>query len=462
MEQAEPGPVKMPSPGKISPMVGFMLLLAGINSVINAVLLFCTSQTCAWQLAVWYSRMIAYNDSWELMNHALEYLHSPAVRQMFNDRTVYDVIFFAQRLKFQYPTTSLLFLEPLRLVHGGLTVPNALLNLISWWTILAFILVTVAIFILRMKTPAGGSVPAGRRDTAAAVLLLLLLISTFSLLFESFVLGQIQSLIDLLFAAVILFRMRRQPVPAGIFLGVMCAIKPNLVYFILWGLIRREWRFIAAFTCTLALFAGASVYFYGWGNTVDYLRVVGYISGRGESIYGNQSVNGLLNRLLFNGPNLGWEERRFAPYHPAVAVGTVLSSALLVIAGLWKRRNVSGRDGEIADFVLSALCFVMASPIVWGHHYGILLPVFAYLIPAAFDESSSGEKYLRRNVWLCGIAFILLSNTFDFLNTLADTRFNVLQSYRFFGALTLVVYLGIYSLRSGKQASAEAALPSGL
>ena len=114
----------------------------------------------------------------------------------------------------------------------------------------------------------------------------------------------------------------------------MCLIKPQFALIGAWALARRQWRFAAV--CAAVVLAGLSVSIaaYGVRSHVDYLRVLTFISERGETFYANQSFNGLLNRLLFNGPNLEWQETAFAPTHRLVQAGTTLAG-LMLIAAAW-------------------------------------------------------------------------------------------------------------------------------
>ncbi len=66
----------------------------------------------------------------------------------------------------------------------------------------------------------------------------------------------------------------------------------------LWALLRREWRFAAAFAATASWGLAGSIMAYGFANHVDYLRVLEFLAERGETFYPNQSVNGLLNRVM--------------------------------------------------------------------------------------------------------------------------------------------------------------------
>ena len=67
----------------------------------------------------------------------------------------------------------------------------------------------------------------------------------------------------------------------------------------------------------------------------------------------------------------------------------------------------------------------MASPIAWEHHYGILVPIFAFLAP--FYLAGRWRRILAWSV------FIMTGTTFAFLGAVAQTPFNLVQSHVLFG-----------------------------
>jgi hypothetical protein len=99
--------------------------------------------------------------------------------------------------------------------------------------------------------------------------------------------------------------------------------------------------------------------------------------------------------------------------------------------------------------MIAGLSFSMAAPIVWDHHYGIALPIFAAALPAALRSPRFGAG---TGIAL-GAAFLLLANRYRILEVTAATAFNVAQSTMLLGALLLLVML--YRLR-GDRAAAEA------
>ena len=378
----------------------------------------------------------AGEDSWRQMANALDYLSSP------HQRPLYAEVFFARKNKFQYPPTSLLLLEPLR----GLPYPKmvAAANFISWLAVIAGSFILALILMKGWARP-----PTGDRYSAAGVAATLILALGFTLTFyplvKSFEVGQIQTWLYFLFVLALWSWLSGKKVFSGILVGLICLIKPQLGLFALWGLIRGERRFTAGIVGTAGTLGAVSVALFGWANHVDYLRALAFMGKHGESYYTNQSVNGLVNRLLFNGTNLHGNPHAFAPYNGWVYAITLASTAVLIAAALlWKRSRRAGTE----DFLIAALTFTMASPIAWEHHYSVLLPIFAAALPAALRARRE-----QRTLWILAAAFALCSNIYPMINSLANTRLNFLQSHLFFGALGLLVVL--YRLRDERRTNPE-------
>jgi hypothetical protein len=156
-----------------------------------------------------------------------------------------------------------------------------------------------------------------------------------------------------------------------------------------------------------------------------------------------------LNRALHNGPNLEWLPTEFAPYNAVVYYGTMVSSALLILCALWpfaKKTQASQATAPLRDHIDLCILFVtctIASPIAWDHHYGLLLPMFAFVYPIFWGRKMSAAYALA----LLFLSYILTANLFVIAVDAADGPFNFLQSYMWFGALIFLVLL--YRLRAG-------------
>ena len=88
----------------------------------------------------------------------------------------------------------------------------------------------------------------------------------------------------------------------------------------------------------------------------------------------------------------------------------------------------------------------MGSPIARDHHYGIMLPLYVFLLLSILSEPPS----VSRNWRLAALAFswLLSANVLSFTALLADTRLNFLQANLFFGGLMLLPLLFIQARRS--------------
>ncbi|MGJ7491006.1 glycosyltransferase family 87 protein [Variovorax sp. ZT4R33] len=383
-------------------------------------------------------RPYAGDDSWMPM------LRASAQFAAHPDVPFYQAIFFEQHVKFQYPLTALLFIDlPLAWFPLSGDQLVVIYKVLSRLCVPAIALVFMKLFIgaSQLHAPAGERAPA-LMPKSTAMLFVLCLVSTalFYPIARSEHHGQIQTAMTLAAGLALLAWQRDQPRLSGFLVALCCIIKPQWALVVVWALVRRQWKFAIAATLTGAAFLAVSVAVYGLRNNLDYLTVVSFLGKHGESYFINQSVNGLMNRLLFNGANLFgrglvWSGTDFPPYHPTVYVATLASSALiLALAMFWRLRKAP----SAVDLALIMLSLTIASPIAWEHHYGVLFPIFALVFPAALQVRPWG-RWTEPSLWL---ALALTGQTFmTAVNLLADTRLNVFQSYIFFGGLLVLALL---------------------
>jgi hypothetical protein len=414
-------------------------LLNGVALQLALMLVFLTP----WQLTIFgelrdFVTAEQGEDSWGPMNRALAYvLDDP-------DRPVYDEIFFEQQRKFQYPPMTLLPLRALRPATSpdGFTLLG-LLNAISWLSVLVTVAFTKMLFDLGVeRSGMDRDHPPSTGERIARGVVVVFLALTFYPMIKAYTQGQIQAWINALFAVALWLWATGRPRAAGALVGGASLIKPQYgPVFLAWGALRRRWGFTTALAAIALLGTTASLALFGLADHVNYVDVLRFISERGESYYPNHSVNGLMNRLLFNGDNLGWKGRLFPPFHPWVYTLTLASSAVFILVGLMGRTS-SREKGGVVDFCVIAVTSTLASPVAWEHHYGILLPIFAYFLPGLWVERSPGRRTLS---WVV-LAYVLCSNFFAASTALAPIPVaNVGQSYLFFGAL--MVWLALLALR---------------
>jgi hypothetical protein len=173
---------------------------------------------------------------------------------------------------------------------------------------------------------------------------------------------------------------------------------------------------------------------YGLQNHLEYFKVLRFIARHGEAYWPNQSVNGLLNRLLDNGDPLRFDRYSFPPYHAIVYFGTLLSSLAIIVIALWPTR---GRPVDPLDLAIALLGATLAAPVAWEHHFGILLPIFALVTPIVLLRSGSKPRVLLLLASYLMVANALLRPAW----LLADPVRELLASHLFFGALLLFAIL---------------------
>jgi len=370
-------------------------------------------------------------DSWMPMGAAIRHLREHP------ETPVYSEVFFKDKIKFQYPPTALLFLDvPQRIIGCSWESLFRAINLLCWLCLPA---IGVVFFSLFTRAAVSPGIKDDIRLPASSLALLALMslaaVGSFYPIMRSYYLGQIQTPMTLIAGLALVAWQRRQFGLAGFLIGLCCGIKPQWLAIIPWAILRRQWRMLIALTITVGVLFVLSIAAYGLSNYADYLSVLSFLSRHGESYFENQSVNGLVNRLFFDGDTLYWGGSVFPPFNPLVYVSTVASSLLILgIAMFWRM----GKNPGSVDLALILLSLTIASPIAWDHHYGILLLIFALVLPAAISQRPFGA-WTTAYLWL---AFLLTSQTLDRITgLLANTYWYVLQSYLFFGAMMVVLLL---------------------
>lgn len=387
-------------------------------------------------------------DSWNPMLAALDHLRTQP------QQPLYAEIFFEQKIKFQYPPTSLLPLVFLR--HIIFRNPEAsradvfpVLVWLSWLSVSITAFFVIRILHHSLTTYANTLVA---HTTPGVFFLRCLLIWLITLEFypviKAYSLGQIQAFINTMFTILVWCWMHEKKTLAGTLAGIMCLIKPQYTLVLLWGLLRKEQVFTVSLACTA--FAGLclSLWLFGISAHLEYVNVLSFMSKHGETFYPNQSINGLLNRFLANGNNLQWEKHAFAPFNVFVYTGTLMSSIILTLSALFLPTKATGH-GNIFDLSLIFLTSTIASPIAWEHHYGILLPLYAFLFPYLLGKPRIG----RWKLLYLYISFMLCCNEIPATQLLAETPLNIMQSYLLAGALMLLGCLYVLRRRQNDVAS---------
>jgi hypothetical protein len=168
---------------------------------------------------------------------------------------------------------------------------------------------------------------------------------------------------------------------AGSLLALGALIKPPLLIWLPYFVIRRRWRAAGWMTAGLLGLVAASVAFFGVGLHAVWVRqFVTGISARPVGAYNVQSINGFLVRLTMSGTLVNW---RPVPVGPGFRIAQGLIAGA-VISGVLVTAMLAGPPGTRTARLLeqaAVLCvLLLLSPISWTHYYCLLLvPMAAYL-----------------------------------------------------------------------------------
>ena len=378
-----------------------------------------------------------HSDSWTPMNLALNYFESGD-----REKLLYSKIFFEDKQKFLYPPTSLLSLYYFNKLFDD---PRSVLLLISRLAVVSNVFLILLIFLYATKQPLNFT--KGRFQVSRNSFLLLccfgLITALYTPVMKAYNLGQVQVWLNVLFAALFYSWMRGKHASSGVILALMVTIKPIFCVLVLWGIVRKKWRFIVSFLVSLVPILLLSFYLFGFENHINYLSVLEHLSQRGEKYYTNQSMMGLLHRLW--NPNV--ETRVFFPdsfpeYIPFVHYGSSLFALIATGFALIFPMRAKFKS-SVLDLSLLAVAMTISSPISWHHHYGIVLPIFVFLFAKILIEETNPAPF-KGHYMILGISYLLVSSSLRSHPYIAQHPFlNILLSWVFFGSILLIIYIGL-------------------
>ena len=358
-----------------------------------------------------------WTDSWLPMMKSLDYFKAHPTLPIY-DAKLYDTLI--------YSLASELPLVAMRKMGMSDTAMLRVLAIGSWLAVWGVAVVSIAMgrWLLRRR---------GERLTWPAALAVVLATLGCYPLIKGYSLGNAQTFLSFGFAVLLLLWTTGRERWAGAVAALMTAVKPQFILLLVWMLVRKRWGAVWAFVACGVVLIAASVAVFGWHNNLDYVGVLAGLSHKAQSHYANQSMFGTINRMIFNGENIGYTPYVYTPYIPWVYRVTVATSLLLV--GLVLVYPWRALRGSTADLAAMGIVSVAASPMAWEHHYGIVVGIASW---AWFAHAC----WMKKRPWVLGVAVFLCLNFLPAFNYLADKRgWNVLQSYLYFGALLLMGWL---------------------
>jgi alpha-1,2-mannosyltransferase len=368
-------------------------------------------------LVLAFAHVTQWTDSWRPMMTSLDAFRAHPSQPIYAAK-LYDTLI--------YPLASLLPMVLMRKLGLSDAAMLRVLAVASWLAVLGVAAMSIALArrLLRERS--------ATLTWASTLAIVLAVLGCYPLL-KGYALGNAQTFLSLGFIVMLYLWTTRRERSAGAVAALLTMVKPQFVLLLLWMAVRRRWGAMWAFIACAAVVMAASIAVFGWHNNLDYIGVLAGLSHKAQSHFANQSMFGTINRMIFNGENLGYTPYVYTPYIPWVYRVTVLTAVLIVGAALvfpWGRLR-----GSPADIAAMGLASVAASPMAWEHHYGIVAGIFVWVWFAY-------GCWQRERPWLLGVAFFLTMNFLAATNLLADRHgWNVLQSYMYIGALLLLFVL---------------------
>ena len=372
------------------------------------------------------------DDSWMPISHALHYLDThPAATGLYQET------YFQSDSQFIYSVPSLIIFKVARALGVNWDSPSSL-NLLSWFFVPAIIFAEA--FMLRALSTSLGLRSRGAPsyfEFALDLIFAALAVLFFYPIMRALSLGQIQTWLTFALILSIFLWFQERKTAAGILLGLVSVVKPHIGIVAVWGLLRREWHFALGMIGTGATLGLASVLIFGWQVHSEYLQLLIFLSTRGESFHYSHSVESMLLRLTHNGNNLDWDGSHTQVQYVPWIHYTAMTSSLLILGSALFSRKARTKHCALIDYCIILLAAVVASPVAYEHHYGVLSMIF---LCAAVLWCGYAPAWRVTGISLA-VSYALCANLIPATDRLANSHWNVLQSYLLWAALLTLVLL---------------------
>ncbi|WP_285488360.1 glycosyltransferase 87 family protein [Amycolatopsis taiwanensis] len=285
-------------------------------------------------------------------------------------------------LPFTYAPSAALMFVPLALVPTQ----------IAWGLLTAISLLAMAL-VIRVAI---GSLPKPPTfesrwwsSPARATLVFSVLMLGLEPVWRTVFLGQINLILMAMVVVDVLVITARGSRWAGVLTGIAAAVKLTPLLFVAHLFFTGKRREAARALGTFVGLQGLMLLLIP-GDTIRYWTKTIYDTGRIGPVHwaGNQSLNGLMNRLT-----------DLAPWASKAALGL---SALLAIPAVWLMLRFHRRGQALAALLVTAFYTLLVSPISWSHHWIWAVPLIVLLV-SRLPQTTPATAWRR---WLCTFAVI--------------------------------------------------------
>ncbi|MFE9784380.1 glycosyltransferase 87 family protein [Nocardia salmonicida] len=264
-------------------------------------------------------------------------------------------------LPFTYPPLAAMFFVPLALM------PLVVAEVVVLSTSLASLAIVLWLVLVRVR-------PELDRITVLTLLIAGLGLAQFlEPVRQTFNFGQINLI---LMAAVTLDILVRKPFwPRGMLIGIAVSIKLIPAGYLLYFLLRRDWKAAATMVASAAAAVGVGFLLFPKDSVEYWFHTVSDTGRIGTPYFaGNQSIKGTLFRL-------GMDE--------SLATGLWLGLSVLTIAlaSVWMYRLI-GAGNDVGALLVNAAAVLLVSPVSWSHHWVWVAPALVVAVSLAVRRRS--------------------------------------------------------------------------
>ncbi|MFD3463449.1 glycosyltransferase 87 family protein [Nocardia fluminea] len=264
-------------------------------------------------------------------------------------------------LPFTYPPLAAMFFVPLALM------PLVVAEVVVLLTSLASLGIVLWLVLVRVR-------PELDRISVLTVLIAGLGLAQFlEPVRQTFNFGQINLI---LMAAVAVDVLVRKPFwPRGMLIGIAVSIKLIPAGYLLYFLVRRDWKAAATMVVSAAGAVGVGFLLFPKDSVEYWFHTVSDTGRIGTPYFaGNQSIKGTLFRL-------GMDESL------ATGLWLGLSAVTIALAAVWMYRLI-GVGNEVGALLVNAAAVLLVSPVSWSHHWVWVAPALVVGVSLAVTRRS--------------------------------------------------------------------------
>ena len=271
---------------------------------------------------------------------------------------------------FSYPPFAILIFEP----FTRLEFRNALLL----WRGLSLLLLIASIYLTLLLARAQPFLPIFSASVIAGV--------SFFPFLRTVELGQVSTLILFLWVLGIYLQDRGHPAASALSFAVGTLVKITPAVAVGVFLIRRQWKWLAAYAAWMLILLGISIAHSGWHDNYMYFTQVFPSMSCGTPGVASKSLPSLIESVFYRDVFLSPMSSGVAEAPPWLcwlaksASGALLAGFLWLI---WKLRMSLDRaaDRLREDLILMALVSLLAAPVAWRHSYVLaILPILYFWV----------------------------------------------------------------------------------